>query len=364
MINVLMIVRETFYESPGGDTVQVLMTKKYLEELDVSVTLALSNDRNISYASYSLIHFFNIIRPDDILPHIKNDIPYVVSTIFVDYSEYEKTARKGLAGLLFRFLSVGQIEYLKSIARLVLKGDSIKSPYYLFNGYYRSIQKITAGAASLLPNSHSEYLRFKAFAGRDYPYHKVVNAIDPSVFLAEVEPNPEFHDYVMCVGRVEGRKNQLNLIKAINLTNLKLAIIGKPSPNHMAYYHECRSLAATNPNIVFLEHLTHAELVPIYKAARVHVLPSWFETTGLSSLEAAVMGCNLVVSPKGDTREYFDSMVFYCDPNDVESIKNAVLAAYSSELNKNLGKYIIENYNWKNAAAQTLSAYKEALNIS
>jgi len=38
---------------------------------------------------------------------------------------------------------------------------------------------------------------------------------------------------------------------------------------------------------------------------QVHMLPSWFETTGLSSIEAAVMHCNIVITDKGDTREYF-----------------------------------------------------------
>lgn len=356
-----MVVRDTFYVSPGGDTVQVLMTKKYLEALGLQVEIALGNDKKIKYEYFSIIHFFNIIRPDDILPHIQSNIPYVISTIFVDYSEYEKKARAGVSGLVFRCLSVGQIEYLKSIARFVLKGDRIKSLYYIFNGYLKSIKKIATGASYLLPNSHSEYQRFKSMVGADFPYKKIVNAIDPSVFYSDVTPNAQYSDYVICVGRIEGRKNQLNLIKAINQTSLKLAIIGKPSPNHMAYYHDCKAVAQNNPNVVFLEHLTHSDLVPIYKAAKVHVLASWFETTGLSSLEAAVMGCNIVVSPKGDTREYFEEMAFYCEPDDVESIKSAILQAFSSPSNNSLREYILANYTWENAAKQTLDAYRSVL---
>jgi len=39
------------------------------------------------------------------------------------------------------------------------------------------------------------------------------------------------------------------------------------------------------------------------------VLPSWFETTGLSSIEAGVMGCNIVITDKV-MQEYFSHHAF------------------------------------------------------
>ena len=99
------------------------------------------------------------------------------------------------------------------------------------------------------------------------------------------------------------------------------------------------------------------ELVEYYERARVHILPSWFETTGLSSVEAAVMGCNIVITDKGDTREYFENEAFYCDPADPKSILNAVEKASKAPLNENLRQKILKNYTWKQAALQTLKAY-------
>ncbi|MBK7308934.1 MAG: glycosyltransferase [Chitinophagaceae bacterium] len=52
-------------------------------------------------------------------------------------------------------------------------------------------------------------------------------------------------------------------------------------------------------NIVFAGRLTQTALANYYARARVHVLPSWFETCGLSSLEAAAMGCNIVITARG-----------------------------------------------------------------
>ncbi|WP_443939719.1 glycosyltransferase [Pedobacter sp. MW01-1-1] len=362
MIKVLMIARATLYSSPGGDTVQILKTASFLVQLGVEVDVKLTTDV-LDYAQYDLAHFFNIIRPDDIIPHIKKlTIPYVVSTIYVDYSEYEQNNRSGIIGLISRILNSDQLEYVKVLARFVKNGDKINSVDYLLKGHRKSVQYVAEKSALLLPNSHSEYNRLAKDYQLKHPYEKVVNAIDPSVFKEDAEVNEQYQDYVLSVGRIEGRKNQLNLIKALAGTGLKLALIGKPSPNHLAYYEQCKALATETGNVTFIEHIEHTELVKIYKAAKVHVLPSWFETTGLSSLEAAVMDCSIVVSAKGDTEEYFQDMAYYCDPDKVETIREAVLKAHQAPVNGKLKAYVLEHYTWLKTAEQTLAAYNSVLN--
>src|SRR6266487_230955 len=327
---VAMIARSTLYSSPGGDTTQIEMTAKYLRTLGVIVDVALA-DKDIQYEKYDLIHFFNIIRPDDILCHIKKNRPFVVSTIFVEFSEFDKFARRGFSGLLFKILTPWQIEYFKSIARFLIKGDKIKSNYFLFRGQFKSILYVAKNAKLLLPNSHSEYKRLEKLLQKNFPYKKIVNAIDPNVFNDSVVENKDYKNHILIVGRIEGGKNQLNVIKALMGSDYQLTIIGKPAVNQMSYYHECHKLASQYSNIHFIEeHIEHEKLVSIYKAAKVHVLASWFETTGLVSLEAAMMNCNIVITKKGDTEEYFKDMAFYCEPDDIASIKEAIIKAYHS----------------------------------
>jgi len=87
------------YRSPGGDTVQVDATAANLRLLGVDVDIA-TTDTIPEYRKYDIVHFFNIIRPADILRHLgRFTQPFVVSTIFVDYSEFEQSQRNGLAGL-------------------------------------------------------------------------------------------------------------------------------------------------------------------------------------------------------------------------------------------------------------------------
>jgi glycosyltransferase involved in cell wall biosynthesis len=85
------------------------------------------------------------------------------------------------------------------------------------------------------------------------------------------------------------------------------------------------------------------------------------ETTGLSSLEAGVMGANLVITEKGDTREYFGDLARYCSPDSIDSIRAAVTSAFNAPRSDLLRERILEKYTWSAAAEATLAGYYHAL---
>lgn len=355
MIKVAMIVRSTLYTVKGGDSIQVLQTAEKLRERNIAVDVILTHEK-IDYNKYNFLHFFNITRPADMLRHIKaSKKPFVVSTILIDYSEYDKEHRKGFSGMLFRFIDKDHIEYLKTISRWLLRKDKLMSVGYLWMGQRNSIKEIINKAAFLLPNSHSEYRRLQAAYRCNTPYVVVPNGVDPHLFKFDrsVEKDPVL---VICVARIEGIKNQLNLIKALNNSRYKLLIIGDPSPNQQAYYRDCRRAAA--PNVIFIDQLPQDKLISYYQKATVHVLPSWFETTGLSSLEAAAMGCNIVVTDRGDTIEYFAEEAVYCDPSSHEAIFKAVEKAALKKYSAALQEKILTFYSWHQATVRTMEAYE------
>jgi glycosyltransferase involved in cell wall biosynthesis len=362
MIRVAYIARATLYSSPGGDTKQVDMTASHARKLGVTVDVFLS-DNKIPYDQYDLLHFFNVIRPADIIPHaLGSGKPFVVSTIFLDYGEFEKKTRKGLPGLLGHIFSQDQMEYIKAIARWVRNGEKIRSPYYLFSGHYRSVRWVAKRARVLLPNSEHEYQRFVTRYRVEQKYLVVPNGIEKQIAERTVTINPKYENSVVCVARIEERKNQLGVIRALNNTGYQVYIHGKPSPNNHHYYRQCLQEAADN--IHFTEWLSEQELYEMYHSARVHILASYFETTGLSSLEAAVMGCNIVITDKGDTRDYFGSEAWYCDPDDPGSIRDAVESAYRAPFRQSLQSRIMAEFTWDKAAEATLQGYRTAMGIT
>jgi glycosyltransferase involved in cell wall biosynthesis len=356
-MKVAFITRSTLQTVPGGDTVQILQTARQLGDLGITVDIKRTNE-DIAYADYDLLHFFNIIRPADILHHAaQSGKPYVISTILVDYSAYDKHQRKGL-GILLRYFSSDSIEYLKTVARWVSGKDKLTSKAYLWLGQRNSISQLLKGAAMILPNSTSEFERVKERYGFTPPHLVVPNGIDPALFLYQPEIERD-NNLVICVARIEGIKNQLNLIKALNNTRFRLLLIGAYSPSQYAYYQECKDMVAGN--IKFISHLPQQELLTYYSRAKVHVLPSWFETTGLSTLEAAAMGCAVVITDKGDTRSYFGNDALYCDPALPQSIYQTIETAANAPVNLNLRARILQNYTWQQAALQTAKAYQTVL---
>lgn len=358
-MKVLFVTRNTLFTVSGGDTVQILETAAHLREAGVEADVKTTGEIT-DYKGYDLLHFFNIIRPADIIPHIKkSNLPFVVSTIFVDYSEYDKEFRHGIAGFVFKLLHSDTVEYLKNVVRSILTGKERIPLRYILYGHKKSLKEIADKAGMLLPNSENEYNRLQKKYGINNQYSVIPNGIHPDLFNGNVESSEKQENLIVCAARIEGIKNQLHLIQALNNTSFKLLLIGDPAPNHKSYYELCKKAAA--PNIEFIHQLPQHELAAFYRRAKVHVLPSWFETTGLSSLEAAVMGCNIVVSNRGDVNEYFGSFAHYCEPSSPASILQAVEHAASAPVNNALKEHIQSHYTWKKAAEKTLMAYKKVL---
>ena len=164
---------------------------------------------------------------------------------------------------------------------------------------------------------------------------------------------------ILCVARIEGRKNQLNLIRALFNTSYRLILIGAGAPIKRIIMNN-----ADKPPLrifEFIDFLEQESLLDYYRKARVHVLPSWFETTGLSSLEAAAMGCNIVITRKGRYHEYFKDFAYYCDPESPDSIFQAIEQAASDSIRPGLAGLVRKQYIWEEAAKKTQEAYNEIL---
>jgi glycosyltransferase involved in cell wall biosynthesis len=367
-MNVLFQTRTNLYTSPGGDLIQIQKTKEFLEKLGVNVDVSLEFEPDLS--KYDIVHLFNLMDPQDIylqcLNAKKQNKKIVLSTIYGLYTEYEQKARGGIAQKISNILSPYQIGYLKIILRHFHEKRFHKGVLkMMFKGYYRLMKEIINNTNVLLPNSFSEMNRVaKEFKLKDFSFEVIPNAIDKKIFNGDddISQNKflKYQNCIVCAARIEGRKSILNLVRAVKNTNYKLVLVGNESKNQLNYVKQVHSEAGNN--VFFLGVVPHQELKELYQIAKVHALISWMETPGLSSLEAGVMGCNIVVTRKGDTEEYFDDLAFYCEPDNVNSIRQAIEKAFNSDFNQELRKKILENYTWEHSASKTLIAYKKALN--
>lgn len=368
-MKVLFITRPTVFSGPGGDTIQLLKTKEYLEELGCKIDIADTSRPN--FVGYDVIHFFNLRNPQDIANNVarakKMNIPTVLSTIWGSYYECDQYSRKGLQGFIVRNFTEYSVEYSKSLIRAVLNRnfhrDTLK---YLFKGHYTSQRDIVNDVDYLLPNSPTELDRVRDdMRLPNKSGHWVANAVDINVFdytSVKVDKYKHLEGCLLTAARVEIRKCQLDLIKAVKDLPYKLVIVGKPSPNSLDYYNEC--VCAANDNVVFIDHVTQAELAELYKVCKAHALVSWMETPGLSTLEAAVMNSNVLVTNRGDTEFYFEDYAVYVEPGDIESIREGVIKVMESTFKQELKNKILSNFIWKDTAKQTYDGYLAAISLN
>src|SRR5688572_16912576 len=357
-MKVALVSRSTLFSVRGGDTVQVEETARHLQQIGVDATIVLTHELKHPM-DYDLIHFFNITRPADILKHVlHNKTPYVVTPIWIDYAEYDRHHRNGVPGKIFNRLQPSQVEYIKVIARWLKGKDKYPGPAYLGNGHKKSMRLILERASALLPNSIAEYEVIREQFPTLPPCTVVTTGIDNALF----QPSPyaqKNNRTVLCAARIEGIKNQLQLIKALNSTEYEVLLIGDAAPNQRDYYNKCKRTAASN--IQFIPFMSHARLLDYYQKAAVHVLPSWYESCGLASLEAAAAGCRVVATRNGFASSFLGDDAFYCEPSSTSSIRQAVDRAMQAEPPIHLQQRIRENNNWHKAALQTSIAYKKVL---
>ena len=168
-------------------------------------------------------------------------------------------------------------------------------------------------------------------------------------------------DFVLCVGRLETRKNQLMLLKALEESELPIVFATGGFTYQPEYEASCRAFRRRGKTF-FLGRQSPELLRGMFAAARVHALPSWYELPGLVSLEAAAYGAQVVAADLGTVRDYLGDQAFYANPGDDTSILNAVTAAFYSPAREALQRSA-QRFTWARTAQETLDCYREALAV-
>jgi glycosyltransferase involved in cell wall biosynthesis len=360
--------------SPGGDQVQIDATANALRTV-AGVEVHVSPDLEPDLGKFDAVHLFGLVRPQETWVQARNAYrqgkPIILSTVYCDVWEFERVARAGPVGWIARHSNRDIIEALKAAGRGLNSREWSRGSVALFNrGFSRMQRELISMSSSLLPNSHSEWLRIARDLGLKQSDRRVV--VVPNGFDAEARSSlarggaPPDHlaaleNCVLCVARIEGRKNQLNLIEAVRGTDITLVLAGPATANQSHYVRLVNKAASAIDNVHMLGKVSGEEKAWLYAVAGVHVLPSWMETTGLSSLEAAVAGCAIVVTPNGDTREYFADDVEYCDPAEPSSIRDAILRSRDRGPSSALIRRIRAEYTWERAAEVTYGAYHDVV---
>lgn len=317
----------------GGAEVQAIETANAVRRLGVDVEILTPLTRSIG----DIVHGFGPYPSyGSTLSHCKNTgTPFVLSTIFYRNYAHPLLAYKDR-----------------------LRAKKRHHPM-------REMKNLMRGASALLPNTEAEKnLVQKIFLRGPIPSVVVPNGAEDR--FATADPRPFIEKYgiskpfVLNVGRLENRKNQINLIRASKQAGFDLIIIGKDL--HTEYSRQCKA-EAEGSNVRFIEPIAHEDplLASAYAACTVFALPSTLETPGIAAIEAGLAGAKIVITPNGGPKEYFGHMALYPDPDSPTDIANCIVKSLAADNDGSLKAHLLQNYTWDAVARKTIAVYENLL---
>jgi len=378
-MKVLMLGRMGLLEKGGGDKVQIENTALELRKLGVEVEI--KTGFNFNPQDYDLVHVFQLDWTAETYLYAqkvkKAQKPLVLSPIHHNIKEVQKF--DDLYAFDFRRLS-------KLVFKDQHKRDTFKNVYRSFSepekiiptvkSIFKGLEKMHRETLSLsdrvLVQTKLEARDLQETYGVNFKWELIPNGVGENFLSPQVKQNPlGFENYLICVGRIEPRKNQLNIIKAVEEARREikekdtgadpeLVFVGKKVGfKHFEYTKEFNKALSQKNWIHYIEQIPYKDMPTYYAHAKVGISASWFETTGLTSLEALFCGANAVASGER-AKEYLGDLAFYCIPEDVCSIKNAVKKAYFAP-KPVIPDSMRSSYTWENAAKKTYLVYQEVL---
>ncbi len=217
----------------------------------------------------------------------------------------------------------------------------------------------------LLPNSKSEgqqiLRRCKLPAGQ---IRVVPHGVDPHWCKADPEPFRRYaklREFVLYVGAIEPRNEQLGFLYAMKKENIPVVILGDVALGCDWYMEECRRAAGASVQFMAREGLAESLLASAFTACRCLVVGNHEPAAERVALCAGISGTPLVLFEGGCGNEYFGHQAVYVQADDVQSIRQGVLAAWERKRDKNLADHVQTYFSWKAIAGILREVYGQVL---
>jgi tetratricopeptide (TPR) repeat protein len=339
---------------PGGDTVVMNQLAKELTDLGVEVVI--DHQLRTDIAKFDIVHLFNFVLPDLLRAQAENavkaNVPYVVTAICEDFPLFLASC-DNYANHLIHYVQQNQIKdsYTWSASD---RHKYAKVPLPDNNW-------VVNHAARIFTWSETESISVRNYSGANEKLYAVNIGFDRLKKYTMDECFAEFgvRDFILCIGRLEARKNQLALLKALEDTDDTI-VLATGGFTYQPEYAEAVKKFRRSGKVITLGRLTSDQLSKLICGASVHVLPSWYELPGLVTFEAAYLGCPVVATKLGSCFDYLGNSITYCEPDNIESIKNSVYnAIYNPQV-----KIKLENLSWNNTAKNILNHYNQIISTT
>jgi len=177
--------------------------------------------------------------------------------------------------------------------------------------------------------------------------------------------------FLLYVGDITWNKNIPNLIRAVKTTSFPLILVGKVWSEEKFDKNNTwnrdrvlvESLIQNNKQFIRMGFVPTEDIVQLYNAASIFIMPSFYEGFGLPVLEAMQCGCPVITTDKGSLKEIAGNAAYIINPEDIKSIAGGIENIVNNKtLQKELsdrGLKQAKKFFLENTIRNTITVYKK-----
>lgn len=238
--------------------------------------------------------------------------------------------------------------------------------------YFEKVKYACKSATSVIAISEQTKSDIIEFTGTSEEKIDVIHQSISPLFFEEPEISNVAEKYglpgefVLAVGTIEERKNQLAILKALHNNNLDIPLVMVGNPT--SYCNDIHKFIASEnlkDKVVFLKNIPEKDLAAIYRLAAVSIYISVFEGFGLPVIESMACSCPVITSNVSCLPETAGDAAVLCNPGDLDELGEKIAkilgdSAYRKELIAK-GKTRAEEFKAENYAKRMINFYEKVL---
>jgi glycosyltransferase involved in cell wall biosynthesis len=377
MIKIIFLVRNDFFMKFGGDTFQINQYIENINGIDFSIVtlndfnenltadlyIITNTDRCFEFVEFSvLLRKFDLFDKVAILP-IHHSLKAIEEFNFFKYGKAWKLL-KIFGGFFF-------LEKIKGFYRNIKEGKLLSSLSHFNLNYKLIIRKALIDCRFVISIAQGEVVKIK----EDFNisqlenYYIIRNGVSDS-FISKIYDNEYLYsdrdiDVLVC-GRIEERKNQLSIVKALTGINANIVFIGALNENNKSYATQFIRSINSECSMAYQGSVNPEDIANYYKRTKICLSASWFEVSSLVDIEAYYSGCLVFSSLNGHSSEIIpESHIDLVDPSNLKHLKGHIENKLSSLENCNhSNNNDRSSLSWAKAADELNEVFKsEVTNI-
>lgn len=348
-----MRIRGDIERFPGGDYVQATETCAALQRLGVECRLVPGIGR--VEGRFDIRHLFNTTRLDETWQQFRQGraagSKIVLSPIWHSISDMQRFYGPRLHDIPIDW-------YLASKEAFYALRSGLWPSLPAILSFRRRRRFLLSQCDAVLPNSDAEAQIMTRESGVQ---PRVLRVAPLGCRAVSRNIRSAVRSGFLCAGRIEPRKNQLNVIRAFKQLGHGfgvLSLYGAANVSHGDYVRAVTSECVPGW-VEYHGPVLQPQLMEAAEGARVGIAMSFFESFGLVVLEGLVSGLRMCTSDTELNRELFRDRVTFGDPMNIASISDAIQRACNQPVQDHTK--FVRDFTWDASARVTLKCYEEIL---